>query len=215
MSEINGKEMVPFYKKENAYRNAGIVALVSSGLLILSTVFNWMVLYVRTTETNRGGISLIRSVYNAYQGMFIKDLDNNIIERHIGIKGIYPIVLLLLFYAIVVFLILAGINDNLKKKDFFVNKKKIIRISMLLALIVIMILLTHTGSFRNSATQFKDSVASWNSYIETGIANHVNGADKMVCRLMPGLAPFCFWIGIIGYFASVAYNFVLDTLNEE
>ncbi|SNU06720.1 hypothetical protein SAMN06297422_10769 [Lachnospiraceae bacterium] len=215
MSEINGKEIVPFYKKDSSYKTAAILALSGAGLLTLSTMFNWMVLYVKTTEASRGGISIFKSVYNAFQGMFVRDLENKIVEKNITVGGILPIVFLLLFYVLVLFLILAGINDNIKKKDFFVKKKKIVRISALILLIVLMILLTHTVSFRNSATQFKDSVSSWNSYIETSLSNHVNGADKMECKLYSGLGPYCFWIGIAVYFASIVYNFILDTLNED
>ena len=215
MSVINGKEPEPFYKNEGSYKKAGIMALSGAGLLVLSTVFNWMVLFVKTTEINRGGISIIKSVYNAFQGMFIRDLENNITDKNISFSGIYPAVLLLMFYVVVAFLVLAGINDNIKKKDFFVNKKKIVRLSVLLLLIILMILLTHTPSFRNSATQFRDSVTSWQSYIDNSVANHVEGANRMVCKLIPGLAPFCFWIGILLYLGSIVFNFVLETLNED
>ncbi|MBO4864358.1 MAG: hypothetical protein J5517_08325 [Eubacterium sp.] len=215
MSEKNGESLVPFYKKESSYYRAGILAIFGVILFVLSTLFNWLSLYVRTTETNRGGISILKSVYNAYQGMFIKDLENNIVETNINIGSILAILFMVLFYIVVFILLLAGINDNIKRRPFLAKRKKTVRLVALLVLIILMILLTRTASFRNSSTQFSESVSSWNSYIETSVANHVNGADKMVCKLFHGPGIYCFWLGIIVYFASIAFNFILETLNED
>ena len=215
MSETNGKTKVPFYESESSYYRAGILAVAGVILLVLSTLLNWLSLYVKTTETNRGGISILKSVLNAYHGMFIRDLENNLVDTNINIASILAILFMVLFYIAVFILLLAGINDNIKKKEFLAKKKKTTRLVILAVLIILMILLTHTSSFRNSATQFSESVSSWNSYIDTSIANHVKDADKMVCKLYHGPGIYCFWLGIFVYLGSIVFNFILETLNED
>ena len=215
MNRTNGKYSKPFYEDDSSYRITGFTSLAGCALLVLGSVLNWKSFYLKTTETERSGISLLKSAINAFQGMFQRDLNNSIVDTHITVSGILNIIFMLIFYVIILFLIIAGVKDNFSRKEFFVKYKKIIRISALIILIILMILLTHTVSYKNSIKQFEESVTSWISYIEMSVSNHVEGADNMQCTFKTGPAPICFWLGIISYFLSVVGCFVLDTLNED
>ncbi len=215
MNRLNGKHDKPFYENDSSYSITGFVGLMGCAFLVLSTLLKWKSFYLRTTETERSGLSLLRSVINAFQGLYEKDLENRISQVHITIGGIIPIVFMLIFYAVVVFLIIAAFMDNFRRQPFFTKHKKIIRFSALLVLIICLIVLTHSVSYKNSVKQFEESVSSWVSYIEMNVDNHVEGADHMKCTFKSGPAVIMFWLGMISYLASIVGCFVLDTLNEE
>ena len=215
MSRINGEEKLPFYKEERSYVLTGIASLVGCASMIFGTLFNWISLYTKTTEVSKGGISILKTVKNALDGMFPRDLQNHITKVHFSVNGILTVLFIIIFYLAVIFLGIAGIKDNLRHEDFFSKRKKTVRLAVLVLLIVLIILLTHTFSFNNSMNQFEGAASNVRSFIDSALKNHVEGADDMVCRLYHGLGTWCFWIGIVIYFASLCVNFVLDTLNEE
>ena len=215
MNKINGKDNVPFYENESSYKINGIISLAGCSLIFLASVLNWKTFYLKTDKVERSGISILKSVINAFKGMFQRDLNNKIVDTHITLSGILPVIMMAVFYAVLIFIIFAGLKDNILKEDFFVNKKKIIRLAALVILVVLVALLVNSVSFKNTISQYENSLSSWNSHIEAAIKNKAPGAEDMKCKLIPGIGVWFFWIGIALYFISIAGNFILDTLNEE
>ena len=63
--------------------------------------------------------------------------------------------------------------------------------------------------------QFVYLKESWQGFIDRAQDSGVSSANIMKCYLFIGPGMIAYIIGAVLYFISIAYNFVLDTLNED
>ena len=211
----SGKEKVPFYENSSSYTIAGLMSLAGCGLMLAAAFLYWKSLVVMTDEKVTGGATFFKSAKQGLDSIFIRDISNKITDFSFNIKGALPCIFLILYGLIVIFLLIAGIKDNLTRTDFFVNKKKRIRLISLFIIVVLMILMTHTSVFRGTIDQLQELNKSWGTHVLEAQKNHVNGADKMYVHYRFGLGCISFWLGVLLYFGSVIFNFILETLNED
>jgi len=202
MSIQNGKNNIPFYENERSYKICGIMSLGGGALLIAATIFSWMSFYVKITEVDRGSISILKALIESLKG-------------GIRIGTIVPAFLLLVYYALVIFLMLLGFKDNIQRQPFFTERKKRIRFLGLVIAVVLIIVIIHIPSIKGFIGRFYELRDSWQSFIISSQENNVPGADLMKCVLCYGIGFFMYIAGAVLYFASIIFNFILETLNEE
>lgn len=208
------QDKVPFYEKDSSYKQSGIIALVGCGLLVLAACVYWKHAYIKSLDTSYSGFTLFYLVKAGWKSMFSIDIDGNVESFKFSFRSIWPMILMLVYCITLAFLAVAGYKDNIKKVDFFVKKKKTYRLVALAIMIVLMILLTHCTIFKVTNQQYADLVGGWKSIIETSKVNQIDGSEHMKAWFMLGPGCLFFWLGIVLYFGSIAYTFVLDTLNE-
>ncbi|MBR1772494.1 MAG: hypothetical protein IJ749_01205 [Eubacterium sp.] len=215
MSKKNGDSNVPFYQQDNAYKKCGIVGLIGGLLMIAGAFLYWMNLYTNTGEAQYDGMSLFTAAKRGIQGMFIVDMDGKVNGFHFSFLGLLTALLLLLYLAVVVFLIIIDIKDNFKRVPFLENRKKRIRIGLLLLTLILAILITRTPAYQNVYQQFVYLKESWQGFIDRAQDSGVSSANIMKCYLFVGPGMIAYIVGAVLYFISIAYNFVLETLNED
>ena len=218
MFQKNGNLDTPFYERENAYRNCGIVSLAGCVSMVLAAFFYWQNLLVKTIEHTYTGVSFFNSVKAGIRSTASYDLEGNVIARTISFKAVLPLILFLLYIAAIGVMGYAGYKDNLAKdrtKPFLPKWKKRIRFGLMALTIVLVIMMTHTTYYNSLMDSIREIKASWDSYIEMCNINHLEGAHRMYCRLWIGPGIFFYVAGAGAYVFSVIYNFVLDTLNED
>ena len=201
LKETSKKKEVPFYKKPSAYKKSGIVALIGCGLMIAATILYWTMLYVKTTATDFSGVNMIVTCSKTLKG-------------GISFHSILTELLMFLYYGLVTLLAIIGIKDNITRKGIFIKYKKRIRLGLVLAVIVLMILITHLGAVGATIKQFEGLRDNWNMFIQNCKESGVPGADSMSCVYMVGPGFICFIVGVILYISSIVFSFMLDTLNE-
>ena len=200
--KISNKKEVPFYKKPNAYKKSGVMALIGCALMIAATILYWAILYVKTTATDFSGINMLMVCFKAIKG-------------GISLHSIITILLMMLYYAAVVLLAIIGIKDNITRREIFIKYKKRIRFGLVFAVIILMILMTHLGAVGATVNQFEGLRDNWNMFIDNCKDSGVPGADSMSCIYAIGPGFICFIAGVILYIATIVFSFMLDTLNED
>ena len=95
------------------------------------------------------------------------------------------------------------------------KRKKRIRIGLLLLTLILAILITRTPAYQNVYQQFVYLKESWQGFIDRAQDSGVSSANIMKCYLFIGPGMIAYIVGAVLYFISIAYNFVLETLNED
>lgn len=215
MSKVSGKDEIPFYEKKSSYTKAGIMSLAGCILMLAATFLYWKNMYVRTTETTYTGVTFWGVIKQSVKSMLARNSDGGIEKFVFSIHGLIPIILMTIYLVVLLFLFMAGVNDNIRRVDFFVKKKKRIRLGALVILIILVVLFVFTQKYKDSYGQVEELYKRMSSIIEDSKVRNQVGADHMVSYLFigPGFISFC--AGILLYFASIIFNFILVTLNED
>lgn len=211
----NGEAARPFYEDENAYKKCGIISLVGCALMFIAAFLYWKSLYINNGERSYEGVSFFEAARRGISGMFIRDLDGNITEKIFSISGILPMLFLILYIAVIVVLAMAGYKDNIARVPFLMKWRKRTRFVLLMLSLVMVILIVHTSVFKGIVTDFKELHDTWSVFIEgmKSSSNPQAAHMKSIYLIGPGFIAYI--VGFIAYLFSIAYNFVLDTLNED
>ncbi len=215
MSQKNGKNPVPFYEREHAYRNCGIVSLAGCGLMVLAAFFYWKNIIIRTIEKTYTGVSFYSAVVAALKGVSVKDADGNVVRSNFRFASVSPLILLILYFALILLMAYTAYNDNISRKPFLMKWEKRVRLGMAALTIILIILMTHTAYYKIGLDAMNELKTSWDSFIEMCNINHLEGAHRMRCYMWPGPGILFYILGLGAYIFSVIYNFILDTLNED
>ena len=215
MAKSDGKDKVPFYEQDNAYIKAGILSLAGCFLLLAATFLYWKNIYVKTTEVKYTGTSFINVIRMCVKSIIALDYDGGIDKVVFNVKGVVPLVLMILYFVVLIFLIAAGVNDNITRREFFVHRKKRIRVAALVIIIILMMVITHTSIYKASLEQDLNLYTRWKNSIQTLKVKNMANASNMKCYYFIGPGFISFWLGIVLYFISIIYNFILETLNED
>lgn len=219
----SGKYEQPFYENPNAYTYAGIMSLAGCVLMVAATFLHWKTLFVKYTETDIGGFSILSSVRRGFDSMVTKDIDGTVTDRAFSIHGIAPIVFLVLYVAYILFMAYVSYTYHIQERDIFdrgqsnifTERKKTVRAIMILISIILMIVLTHTKMFRETVNDNDQLYKSWKSMIEMSKNSGVPGARYMTTFYLVGLGKISYLVGIVLYTGSYIYRYVVDTLNED
>ena len=213
MSKRNGD--VPFYEDPGSYKKCGIMSLAGCALMVAAAFLYWMNLYINNGEKIYEGVSLFSAAKRGFLSMFSTDLNGKIVETIFSFKAILPGILFLLYIAVLVVLIMAGIKDNFQRRPFLMKWRKRTRVILLLITVAIVIGITFTPAFRGSVEEFKSLASTWEGFIEKSVRAKAPGSEHMKSIYFIGPGIPCYIIGVVLYFISIVYNFILDTLNEE
>ena len=223
MSRISGKHDLPFYENPKAHTYAGRMSLIGCILMVAAAFLHWKFLFVRYTETKLSGYSIFSSIKRALDSMIVRDYDGNITEWAFSFQGILPIALLVVYILYVLFMAILGFMDHIKERDIFdkgyptflARKKKTVRFILVIGLVIISVLLTHTKMFTELANDSDQLYNNWVSMIDLSKNSGVSGSRYMLCIYKPGPGCIGYFLGLGLYVASIIYRFVVDTLNED
>ncbi|MCR5212922.1 MAG: hypothetical protein K6E10_00770 [Eubacterium sp.] len=215
MFQRNGKSDVPFYEREHAYRNCGIVGLAGCGAMIAAAFLYWDILLIRTIDRFNTGVSFFSAMTAGFKGARVTDGAGQVLSTSYKWGNISPCIYLTLYFALILFMAYTAYMDNIAKKPFLPKWEKSIRLGMVVLTIILVIVLSHTKYYGIGLDSMAELKASWDSFIEMFKESGVEKAERMRCTKLIGPGVFFYIAGAGAYLYSVIYNFVLDTLNED
>ena len=218
-----GKYQKPFYEDSDAYKYAGIMSLAGCVLMVVAIFLHWKAMFVKYTETQLSGFSIFTSVRRGLGTMVVREYSGEVVERHLSIHGIFPLIMMILYVAYILFMAYVSFMYHMKEKDIFdkgrdtifTRRKKTVRIIMIFVSIILMIVLTHTKMFSELVNDNEQLYKNWISMIEMSKNSGVKGSYYMTCIKLLGFGKILYVLGLFLYTGSYVYRYVVDTLNED
>lgn len=216
MSQKNGKDTkdIPFYERKNAYLKCGLMSLVGSVLMLAAAFLGWMVVFSKMDEFKLTSVTFLGVVREGLSSFIVRNAEGKILEVHPTLRGIIPVFFFVIYLASVIFLGVCGYMDNIAKKDFFPKWRKRIRLGAALLSLLMVILMVHSPFYKIGMNHLIEMQGMWQGIVDSNIANDHAGYRGMFSKMLAGPGMFCYIVGIVMSVGAIAYNFVLDTLNE-
>ena len=74
--------------------------------------------------------------------------------------------------------------------------------------------MVHSPFYKIGMNHLIEMQGMWQGIVDSNIANDHAGYRGMFSKMLAGPGMFCYIVGIVMSVGAIAYNFVLDTLNE-
>jgi|GEM_PF-3178626 len=194
----------PFYRKSSSYILSFLCAAVGYLLLAGAYIFSWYRLSVKLADGERNGFNLLGVIALGFNSRSIAVIVLTVFAA--------ADMLLMLVYILAMLsplrLRMNGFVDRVTERVRFLRMRKLTGIVLLLINVILIILFTKTDSFMTLVDNISADAVKYEKMIKA--------IDYLeVSLLRHGIAALSEVLGVVLVVFSIAFTFVLDTLNED